>query len=232
MAGQCCGRSPVRYDSLYPTQLGFSIQEELRFRRRFLAGRCRGRSPIRYDFLYPTSWDSIFREEELRFRRRSWQVDVPRQSSNKIRFSLSHFPSRRTSWKPIGPPVVPGPFCGNARFVSTIRSSAMDAAASRHTTSITTGLRSAVAAAPIAGRLSPSCRGFRSLTPITACSPVARHCGGALWSTTPGNRPRLRSKTQTAYPILPRSAVGRVAWTVPNRGFLFSARRSPASLTG
>ena len=35
---------------------------------------------------------------------------------------------------------------------STFRSSAMDAAASRHTTSITTGLASAVAAAPVAGR--------------------------------------------------------------------------------
>src|SRR5437870_1791071 len=39
-------------------------------------------------------------------------------------------------------------------------------------------------------------------------------------------------KDRTACPIPPRSAVGRVAWTVPNRGFLFSARRSTASLTG
>ena len=191
-----------------------------------------GRSPVRYDFLYPTSWDSIFREEELRFGRRSWQVNVPRQSSNKIRFSLSHFPCRCTSWKPIGRPVVPGPFCGNAPFVSTIRSSAMDAAASRHTTSITTGLTSAVAAAPIAGRPSPSCRGFHFRTPITACWLVARHCGGTLWSTTPGNRPRLCSKTQTACPIPPRSDVGRSAWIAPNRGFPFTSKRSLASLSG
>ena len=154
------------------------------------------------------------------------------QSSHRVRFSLSHFPSRRTSWKPSGPPAVPMPFCGNAPFVSAIRSSAMDAAASRHTTRITTGLTSAVAAAPVAGRPSPSCRGFRCLTRITACWLVARHCGGALWITTLGNRPRRLSKTRIACPIRPRSAVGRVAWTVPNRGFLFSARRSLASLTG
>ena len=170
--------------------------------------------------------------EELRFRRRSWQVNVPKQSSNKIRFSLSHFPFRRTSWKRIGPPAVSRPFCGNARFVSTIRSSAMDAAASRHTTNITIGLPSAAAAAPVAGRLSPSCRGFRSRTPITACWRVARRCGGALWSTTPGSRPRLRSKTQTACPIPPRSDVGRSAWIAPNRGFPFTSKRSLASLSG
>src|SRR5262247_594142 len=108
----------------------------------------------------------------------------------------------------------------------------MDAAASRHTTSITTGLSSAAAAVLVAGRHSPSCRGFHFLTPITACWLVARHCGGALWSTTLGNRPHLLSKTRTACPIPPRSAVGRVAWTVPNRDFLFYARRSTASLTG
>ena len=190
------------------------------------------RSPVRYDSLYPTELGFSLEEEELRFRRRSWQVNVLGQSSNRIRFSLSHFPSRRTSWKRIGPPAAPGLFCGNARFVSTIRSSVMDAAASRLTTSITTGLASAADAAPIAGRPSPSCRGFRFRTPITACWLVARHCGGTLWSTTPGNRPRLCSKTQTACPIPPRSVVGRAAWTAPSRPFPFSTKRSPASLTG
>ena len=190
------------------------------------------RSPVRYDSLYPTELGFSLEEEELRFRRRSWQVNVLGQSSNRIRFSLSHFPSRRTSWKRIGPPAAPGLFCGNARFVSTIRSSVMDAAASRLTTSITTGLASAADAAPIAGRPSPSCRGFRCLTPTTAYWLVARHCGGALRSNAAGNRPRRRSKTQTACPIPPRSAVGRMAWTIPNQGFLFSARRSLASFTG
>ena len=170
-------------------------------------------------------------EEELCFRLRSWQVK-PGQSSRRVRFCLSHFPSRRTSWKRIGPPAVRRLFCGNAPFVSTIRSSVMDAAASRHMTSITTGLAFAAAAAPAVGRPSPSCRAFRCLTLITACWLVARHCGGALWSTTAGNRPRRRSKTLTGCPIPRRSAVGRAAWTPPNRPFPFSAERSPASPTG
>jgi hypothetical protein len=94
---------------------------------------------------------------------------------------------------------------------------------------ITTGLASVAVAAPVAGRPSPSCRGFRSRTRITACWLVARHCGGALWSTTPGNRPRLLSKTQTACPILPRSAAGPRPGTPPQPAASFRqtlARRS------
>ena len=132
----------------------------------------------------------------------------------------------------IGPPAVPRLFCGNAPFVSRIRSSATGTAASRHTTSITIGLISAAAGVPVVGRPLRCCRGFHCLIPTTAYWLVARHCGGALNSTTPGNRPRRRSKTQTACPILRRSAVGRAVWTAPNRRFRFCAKRSPASITG
>ncbi len=154
------------------------------------------------------------------------------QSSNELRFCLSHFPSRRTSSKRSGPRVAPKLSCGDAPLVNAIPSSAMDAAASRPMMSITTGLASVAVTAPVAGRPSPSCRGFRSLTRITACWLAVRRCGGALWSTAPGKRQRLRSKTLTVCPIPPRSAAGRAAWTAPNRPFPFSAKRSPAWLTG
>ena len=157
---------------------------------------------------------------------------TPGQSSNEVRFSLSHFPPRRTSSKRIGPRAAPRSFCGNVPFVNMIRSSATDAAASRRTMSITTGLASVAVAAPVAGRPSPSCRVFLSLTRITACWLAVRHCGGALWSTAPGKRRRLHSKTLIACPIPPRFAAGRAAWTAPNRPFPFSAKRSLAWLTG
>jgi hypothetical protein len=145
---------------------------------------------------------------------------------------LSHFPSRRTSSKPIGPQAVARLLCGGAPFVNAIRSSVTDAAASRRTMSITTGLASVAAAAPVAGRPSPSCRGFRSLTPATACWHVVRHGGGVLWSTAPGKRRRLRSKTLTECPIPPRSAAGPTAWTPPNQRLPFCAKHSPALLIG
>ena len=150
----------------------------------------------------------------------------------KLRFCLSHFPSRRTSSKPIGPRVAPRSFCGDARFANAIRSSATDAAASRPTMNITTGLGFVAAVAPVAGRPSPSFPCFLSLTPITACWLVARHCGGALRSIAPGKRRRLRSKILIACPILPPFAAGPTDWTAPNRLLPFSAKRSPAWLIG
>jgi hypothetical protein len=116
--------------------------------------------------------------------------------------------------------------------VNAIRSSVTDAVASRRTTNTTTRLASGAAAAPVAGRPSPSCRVFHSPTRSTACWLAVRRCGGALWSTAPGNRPRLRSKTLTACLIPPRSAAGRAAWTAPNQPFPSSAKHSPAWLTG
>jgi hypothetical protein len=75
---------------------------------------------------------------------------TPEAEPNELRFCLSHFPSRRTSSKSIGPRAAPKSSCGDAPLVNAIRSSAMDAAASRRTTSITTGLTSAMVAAPVA----------------------------------------------------------------------------------
>jgi hypothetical protein len=154
------------------------------------------------------------------------------RAPDELRFCLSHFASRRTSSKLIGPRAAPKSSCGDARFVSATRSSAMDAAASRHTMSITTGLTSVAVAAPVAGRPSPSCRGFRFLTHTTVCWLAVRRCGGTLWSTALGKRQHLRSETLIACPILLHFAAGPTGWTAPNRRFPFSAKRTPAWLTG
>ena len=155
-----------------------------------------------------------------------------RRNPCEVRSSLSQFPLRGASLPPTGQKTATRSSYADVRFVNGIRSLVTDGAASRHTTSITIGLISAAAAVPVAGRPLPSCRGFRCLTPTTVYWLVARHCGGALRSTIPGNRPRRHSKTQTACPIPPRFAVGRVAWSVPSQRFLFSARRLLASFTG
>jgi hypothetical protein len=167
-----------------------------------------------------------------RFRRRSLARSMPEQSPDELRFFLSHFPPRRTSWKPTGPETATRSSCGDARFVNATRSSATGAAASRPTMSIMTGLGSGAVAAPIVGRPSPSCRCFRSLTATTACWLVARPCDGALWSTAPGKRRRPRSKTPIVCPIPPHSAAGLATWTPPSQLVPFYAKRSPASLVG
>jgi hypothetical protein len=176
--------------------------------------------------------DFCFRRKELRFRLRSWRVNAGGQSPNTLRFCLSHFPSRRTSSKRIGPQAAPRSFCGDAPFVKVIRSSATDVASSRRTMNTTTGSASVVVAAPVAGGPSPSSRCFLSLTRTTVCWRAVGHCGGALWNTALGKRPRLRSKTLIAYLILPHFAAGPTDWTAPNRHFPFSTKRSPAWLTG
>jgi hypothetical protein len=119
--------------------------------------------------VFSSSWIFCFRREELRFRLRSWRVDAGGQSPDALRFCLSHFPSRRTSSKRIGPRAAPESSCGDARFVSAIRSSATDAAASKRMMNTTIGSGFGAVAVPVAGRPSPSCRGFRFLTHITAC---------------------------------------------------------------
>ena len=182
--------------------------------------------------VFSSSWIFCFRRKELRFRPRSCRVNAGEQSSNELRFCLSHFLSRRTSLKRSGPRVAPKSSCGDAPLVNAIPSSAMDAAASRRTMSITTGLTSGAAVAPVVGRPSPSCRAFRSLTRTTVCGRAVRHCGGVLWNIAPGKRPRLRSGTRIVCLIPPRSAAGRAVWTPLNRLSLFSAKRSPAPLTG
>jgi hypothetical protein len=98
--------------------------------------------------------------------------------------------------------------------------------------SITTGLASGAVAAPVAGKPSPSCRYFLFLTRTTVCWRVVRRCGGVLRSIAPGKRQCLRSKILIACPIPPHFAAGPRDWTAPNRLFPFSAKRSPAWLTG
>jgi hypothetical protein len=171
--------------------------------------------------------DFLFRREELRFQLRSWQVNAVAELP-KLRFFLSHFPPHRTSPKRIGPRAAPKSSCGAAPLVNAIRSSAMDAAASRRMMNTTTGLASGAVAAPVVGRPSPSCRGFRSLTRITVWWRAVRRCGGALRSTALGKRQRLRSKILIVSPILPHFDAGRAAWTARIRPVLFSAKRSPA----
>jgi len=96
----------------------------------------------------------------------------------------------------------------------------MDAAASRRTMSITTGLGSVAGAATVAGRPSPSCRRFRPLTRTTACWLVPRHCGGVLSSTALGKRQRLRSETLIACPILPPPPLVERPGPLPTGGLL------------
>jgi len=157
---------------------------------------------------------------------------MPGQSSNEARFCLSHFPSRRTSSKGNGPRAAPRLFCGDVPLAKSIRSSATDAAASRRTMNTTTGLTSVAVAAPVAGKPSPFSRFFLRLIRITVCWRAVRLCGGALWSTAPGKRHHRCSRTLTVCLILPHFAAGPTAWTVPNRHFPFSTKRSPAWLTG
>ena len=126
------------------------------------------RKSSRREGLFSFSWTLPSGGRSSASRRRSWQVK-PGQSSNEVRFSLSHFPHCRTSSKRIGPRVAPRLFCGDVPLVKVIRSSATDAVASKRMMNITIGLASVAVAAPVAGRLSPSCRVFHSLTRSTVC---------------------------------------------------------------
>ena len=141
-------------------------------------------------FQFSSSWDFLFRGRAP-FRFRSWRLNAGAEL-NEARFSISHFPSRRTSDWAVS--------CAEAilrryPFANAIRSSVTDAAASRRTMSITTGLASVAVPVLVAGRPSPSRRGFHSLTRATARWLVVRHYGGVLWSTAAGKRRGPRSKT-------------------------------------
>ena len=181
--------------------------------------------------LFSSSWDFPFRRKGSASGS-DLGGSTPGQSPQLPRFSLSHFAPRRTSSKPIGPFPAARLSCDDARFVSAIRSSATGAAASRHTMNITTGLGSGAASAPVAGRPSPSFRCFLSLTRTTACWLAVRRSGDTGWSSAPGKRRCPRSKIPIGYPIPPRSAAGRAAWTAPIRRLLFCAKRLPAPLIG
>lgn len=153
------------------------------------------------------------------------------QSPNELRFFLSHFLRCRTSSKLIGPETATRS-CGDALHVNGIRLSAMAAAASRRTMSITIGLASVAVAAQFAGRPSLSSHCFLSLTRITPCWRAVRHCDGAWWNAAPGKTRCLHSKTLTACPMLLQSAAGRAAWIALNWLFRSCAKRWLALLTG
>jgi len=150
-----------------------------------------------------------------------------RRNPCEIRSSLSQFPWRRTGLRPTGQKTATRSFYADARFANGIRSLVTDGAASRPTTSITTGFRSIAAAAPVVGRPSLSFRCFLFPIRITACWRAARHCGGALWSTARGRRHCPSFKTLIDCLILPLSAAGRAAWTRPSWLIPLSVRPSP-----
>jgi len=154
------------------------------------------------------------------------------QSPDELRFSLSHFRPGRANQKPTGRKSAPMLCCVDVRFVNAIQSLAMVAAASRRTINITTGLASGAAAAPIAGRPSPSSRYFPSLTHTTASRLDVSPCGGALRTTAPGKKRHPRSRILIVCLIRPRCGAGRAAWTLYNRLDPFSAKRSPALRVG
>jgi hypothetical protein len=113
-----------------------------------------------------------------------------RRNPCEVRSSLSQCPLRRASLPPTGQKTATRSSYADVRFVNGIRSLVMDGAASRHTTSITTGFGFIAAAAPIAGRPLPSFRCFLFLTRISVCWRVARRCCGALRSSAHGRRHR------------------------------------------
>src|ERR1035437_7669750 len=88
----------------------------------------------------------------------------PEAEPLRVRSSLSQFPLRRASLPPTGQKTATRSSYAAVQFVNGIRSLVTDGAASRHTTSITTGFGSLAAAAPIAGRplLSFRCFLFRT----------------------------------------------------------------------
>jgi hypothetical protein len=157
---------------------------------------------------------------------------TPGQSPDELRFFLSHVLSQRTSSIRIGLKSAPTSSCDDVPFVSAIRSPVTGDVASRRTMRITTGSQSVAVTVGVAGKPSPFCRRFPSLTPTTACSLDVRPYGGALKNTAPGKRRHLRSKTRIACLIPPPSAVGPTAWTLCNRLAPFCVRPLPVPLIG
>ena len=149
------------------------------------------------------------------------------QSPDEPRFCLSHFPSRRTSWKRSGPRVAPKLSCADAPLVNAIPSSAMDAGASRPTMNTRTGSASVAVAAPLAGRLSRFFRCFLSLTPTRfagALSGIATALFGALLlgrGHAYAQRPESRSRFFHASPLGPQTGL------LPTGSFVSSPNAHP-----
>src|SRR5256884_7085195 len=122
---------------------------------------------------FKTSWAECRDQKRCRHRANGGDFSLDIHSYRTFtligRFCLSHFLSRRTSVKRIGPRAAPKSSCGDAPLVNAIRLSAMDTAANRRTMNTMIGSRSGAVAATVAERPSPSCRCFLSLTPSTAC---------------------------------------------------------------
>ena len=83
------------------------------------------------------------------------------------RLSLSHFPRRRASWKPIGPNQLKESFAG-AQFACEIRSWGTVVDGNKLMTKSMIGSRFAAASAVLAARRLRSCQHFLSRTAITA----------------------------------------------------------------
>ena len=98
---------------------------------------------------------------------RSWPVTA--QAEPRLpRFSLSHFPEMRSTWKLIGLLIVARPFSDVVRFVNVTRSSDMGVVSSRLTIDTTTGLRSVAVFATAVEKLLLSCQRSLSLIHTTA----------------------------------------------------------------
>ena len=117
---------------------------------------------------------------------------TPGGSPHELRFSLSHFLPRHTSWKPTGLATARGSCCGDARLANVIPSSATVVGASRRTMNITIGLASDAAFALVAEGPSLSFPCSLSPTPTTACWLALKRSADTLWSTVRGKRRRLR----------------------------------------
>ena len=119
----------------------------------------------------------------LRRRSSASGSDLGRSTSvaepHRLRFTLSHFLRRRTSLKLSGRRTATRS-CGGARYVSWIRSSATDGAASRRTISIMIGLRSIAVVVWCVEEPSLSCHCFLSRIRITACWRVVMRSGADL----------------------------------------------------
>src|SRR5947208_13373068 len=116
---------------------------------------------------FKTTWAECRDQKRCRHQANGGDFSLDIHSYRTI--LLSHFLSRRTSVKRIGPRAAPKSSCGDAPLVNAIRLSAMDTAANRRTMNTMIGSRSGAVAATVAERPSPSCRCFLSLTPSTAC---------------------------------------------------------------
>jgi hypothetical protein len=144
-----------------------------------------------------------------------------RRSPLRERSSLSQHRPGRSSLLRAGPTTATRSSYACVRSVSVSRLLGTVIAASRRTTSITTGLGFGVAAVSSAGGPSPSYRCTHSLTPITAWWRAATHCCGALWSTVRGKEQCRSSRMRIACRIARPFAAGRRVWIVLRRHFRF-----------